>query len=143
MNAEEFVLAALAPAGGQTHSPVQAQKLLFLLEQTVAAQVGGPFFDFQPYNYGPFDKLVYEVLDSLAGDGLVAVESERSWHTFRLTSAGQDRGSALLASLPSDVSTYIQKVSQWVRSLSFSQLVSAIYKAYPEMRVNSVFQESA
>jgi hypothetical protein len=35
---------------------------------------------------------------------------------------------------------YIRQASEFVRSLSFTQLVSAIYKAYPEMRENSVFQ---
>jgi len=36
---------------------------------------------------------------------------------------------------------YIGRVSQFVRSLPFAELVSAIYTAYPEMRQNSVFQK--
>jgi hypothetical protein len=35
---------------------------------------------------------------------------------------------------------YIDRESIFVRSLSFPELVAAIYKAYPEMRANSVFQ---
>ena len=34
----------------------------------------------------------------------------------------------------------IEQVSKFVRSLSFEQLVSAIYKAYPRMKANSVFR---
>lgn len=47
----------------------------------------------------------------------------------------------ILRQLPPKAQTYIERVSTFVRGLSFTQLVSAIYKAYPEMRANSVFQE--
>jgi hypothetical protein len=31
-------------------------------------------------------------------------------------------------------------VSDWVRAQSFNSLVKAIYDAYPEMKVNSIFR---
>ena len=37
---------------------------------------------------------------------------------------------------------YISRVFQWVRALSFEQLVRAIYAQYPEMKENSVFRAS-
>lgn len=36
---------------------------------------------------------------------------------------------------------YIGKVSTFVRTRSFNDLVSAIYKAFPEMKANSIFRE--
>jgi hypothetical protein len=54
--------------------------------------------------------------------------------------AGQESGLALLNDLPPNTKNYIIQLSEFVRSLSFSALVSAIYKAYPAMRANSVFQ---
>ena len=136
MTRHELVLAALATANGGMYTPVQVQKLFFLIDREAAHLVGGPHFDFRPYHYGPFDKEVYRALDSLALQGL-AISAARS---YGLTPTGHRQGAALLATLDTRARTYIEEVSAFVRRLSFASLVSAIYKAYPEMRVNSVFQ---
>lgn len=141
MDQEKIILAGLAPAKGEAHTPVQVQKMFFLLDQNISEKIGGPFFNFQPYNYGPFDKAVYEVLERLAKAGLVSFESQGSWRTYKLTVQGQREGERILSQLPAGVQDYIDTVSQFVRGLSFTQLVRAIYKAYPEMKQNSVFQE--
>ena len=60
LSRENLVLAAFASAGGRRHTPVQAQKLLFLLDREVPS-LGTPF-KFIPYHYGPFDPEVYDVL---------------------------------------------------------------------------------
>jgi hypothetical protein len=75
MTRQEFMLAVLAAGNGEAHTPVQAQKLFFLLDRTVPAGIGGPWFNFQPHDYGPFDKAVYEDLRALAAKGLVAITS--------------------------------------------------------------------
>lgn len=140
MTKKEIVLAALAPAKTSKHSPVQVQKLLFLIDRNLASVLGGPFFSFEPYHYGPFDKGVYETLEELASEGLVEICFDRHWKSYRLTEAGEAKASEIFESLPCNAKDYISKVSAFVRRSSFSQLVSSIYKAYPEMRKNSVFQ---
>ena len=45
-----------------------------------------------------------------------------------------------LDNLHENAQAYIRSASNFVRNHSFSKLVSAIYKAYPEMQANSVFQ---
>jgi hypothetical protein len=139
---DEIVLAALAAGQGETHSPVQVQKLLFLVDKRLPTHTGGPHFDFEPYHYGPFDSAVFSVLDKLEKQGLVQIDREpdRRWRSYRLTPAGQTKGDEILRSLAEPVSGYIVKLSKFVRGQTFAQLVSAIYKAYPETRINSVFQ---
>lgn len=137
---QKVLLAALVPASRDVHSPVQVQKLMFLIDREVANRVGGPFFDFAPYNYGPFDKQVYRELAALSELGLVEISQSGTRDAFRLTEAGQKEGESCLAELPKTVRDYIQKVSEFVRSQTFSGLVSAIYKAYPDMKANSIFQ---
>ena len=138
---DEVVLAALAPAKGEPHTPVQVQKLLFLFDENAASLVKGPFFHFEAYHYGPFDKEVYSTLDKLAGQGLVEiVYGSGNWRNYRLTPAGQAKGDQLLAYMNDRAADYLRRTSDFVRRLSFSQLVSAIYKAYPKMRERSVFQ---
>ena len=63
MERSELVLAALA-AGGKnaSYSPVQVQKLLFLVDREGEKLVGGKHFNFVPYDYGPFDREVYDEL---------------------------------------------------------------------------------
>jgi hypothetical protein len=140
MNRQEYMVAVLAAAGGTVHTPVQVQKLFFLLDKKIPEFVGGPYFDFQAHDYGPFDKNVYSELERLANRGLVSIDEPGSLKSFRLTVEGNSTGSAGLADLPSVVSEYIARLSQWVRSLSFADLVSAIYREYPEMRANSIFR---
>lgn len=66
MDREDLVLACLAPAKGALHSPVQVQKMFFLIDRNISEDIEGPLFDFHPYDYGPFDKAVYETLEKLA-----------------------------------------------------------------------------
>lgn len=143
MDRNTIVLAALAPAGDGQYTPVQVQKLLFLLDKNIGRELGGPFFSFEPYDYGPFDKEVYQVLDQLRLGGLVEIMDVpgRNWKQYKLTEAGKEAAAKELSNLEHRARSYIESVSSFVRSLSFAQLVSAIYKEYPEMKVNSVFNQ--
>lgn len=140
MDKKGIILAAFAPANGSSHTPVQVQKLLFLIDREIPKLVGGPHYDFKPYNYGPFDMSLYDELLELAGDGYIEIVPEQTWSSYRLTEKGQQAGDTLLTSLDTKAQEFIKTVSEFVRVLSFQQLVSAIYKAYPEMKANSVFQ---
>ena len=142
MDRSTIVLAAMAPGEGYRYTPVQLQKLLFLIDREIPELVEGPHFNFQPYHYGPFDKGVYQTLDVLADDGMVDVDEEFSRRrTYALTPNGRERGQVALDSLTTSAQTFINKSCAFVRDNGFSALVSAIYKAYPEMRENSVFQQ--
>ena len=138
MDQTGITLAAMAPANGEPHSPVQMQKLLFLLDREAGELVEGPHFDFKPYNYGPFDKTVYRILERLDQKGLVTVRSEGWRRTYALTPKGQEQGRKLLDAMDEQARQYIERASAFVLKLSFIELVSAIYKAYPDMRENSV-----
>lgn len=134
-----IVLAGLAPASGGAHTPVQVQKLFFLIDRSIPNLVGGPFFDFEPYDYGPFDSFVYSILERLRNEGLVEIESGPV-RRYRLTDEGQVRGHECLECLDPEAQDFIRRASKFVRSLPFEQLVASIYKAFPDMKVNSVFK---
>ena len=143
LNKEQVVLAALASAAGEVFTPVQIQKLLFLLEKRLWPNHKlGPYFDFAAYDYGPFDADVYVVLENLQKKGLVEIfnKPHLRWNKYKSTTKGAAEGEAVLQSLGENVRNYFQALSEFVRRLSFAELVGAIYKAYPEMKVNSVFR---
>jgi len=141
MDRRAIVLAALSPARGGAHTPVQVQKLLFLVDKKVAHLVGGPFFDFQPYHYGPFDRRVYDEIEALATVGQADIRRGSPWKEYLLTPEGQQRGEEIFSGLHPEAQTFIDSASRFVRSLSFQDLVQAIYKAFPDMRECSVFQD--
>ncbi len=140
MDRTNFVLAALSVANGAIYTPVQVQKLFFLIDREIPKLVGRPHFSFEPYNYGPFDQDVYRELEALETDGYVELVPQSTWSSYRLIDKGQAKGGKYLAQLDKKAISYIRDASGFVRKLSFTQLVSAIYKGYPEMRENSVFQ---
>jgi len=142
MERADIVLGVLAAGEGTAHTPVQVQKLFFLIDKRLGKRISGPFFAFKPYFYGPFDRQVYVELEDLAKKGLVEVCFDGARRTYRLTEAGQQKGRGILATLPEEIASFIENLSSTLRQMSFGELVSAIYRAYPEMRANSVFQAS-
>lgn len=141
MDRRRIMLASMSPAGTGSFSPVQVQKLFFLLDRNIGEQIGGPFFDFAPYDYGPFDSAVYHELEGMEDDGLVEVieQSRFGRRTYRLTDQGLKDGQDALSELDEPMRDYTIRLVGWLRSLTFQQLVSAIYNKYPDMKVNSVF----
>jgi uncharacterized protein YwgA len=144
MKRGDWALLAIASAGGRSLTPVQLQKVLFILGEEFADRVGAGYYQFRPYNYGPFSSDVYS--DAAALDELGLVEraiAGRSWRTFSATPEGLERAAKLREAAPSDAVRYLDAVVKWARSLGFQQLVSAIYEKYPEQRANSIFVEPA
>lgn len=135
----EVVLLALAAGGlGTRFEPVRVQKLLFLIDREIPGPLGGPHFDFRPYYYGPFDRAVYDELDTLSQRGKIHIVDRRDRRTYALTEAGLDQGRRGLTRLPNEVRQYVIELARWVLSLSFGRLLAAIYRRYPEMVMNSV-----
>ena len=135
----EIVTAAFAASHhGASFDPIRAQKLLFLIDREVAAGIGGPFFRFKPFLYGPFDRAVYDVIQDLVAEGDALIETTESFPRYRLTPAGHRRGRSVLASLPDPVADYVVRVSRWVRRMPYRQMLRAVYRKYPDMAVDSV-----
>jgi len=135
------MIAALAAAGeNAAFAPVQVQKLFFLIDREAHQLVGGPHFNFSPYDYGPFDREVYDELERLEGAGLVAIDNSRRYRQYRLTPRGYASGVQQLGSIPDSARTFVSRAANWVRSLNFQQLVAAIYNHYPDMKANSIFR---
>jgi hypothetical protein len=145
MSRGELVLALLASAGGRAYSPAQLQKTVFLVTRNMPGLITqGPGFDFQPYDYGPFDKDVYNEAVALkqAGAAEISQAPWGRWVTYAATQAGIERGLQIMAELPQATREYLQSVSSWALAQNFQSLVKAIYDAYPEMRENSIFKDA-
>ena len=143
MTRSDMLLAVLAASNGRPYTPVQIQKAIFLVTRNLPRVVTqGPSFDFEPYDYGPFDQNVYAEAEALSREGLTEIirNDGTRWNRYIATDRGVDRGTRTLNSMRERDRSYIKNVSTWVRSQTFEGLVKAIYDQYPEMRVNSVFR---
>jgi hypothetical protein len=145
MNKEEIILATLASGNDNNtfYSPVKIQKLFFLIDKNLAEKFGGALFNFEPYHYGPFDREVYNEFAKLKIKDKVetTISPQENFNKYKLTNKGFEEGKILLEKLSPDVKDYITNLNSFVLSLSFTELVGAIYKEYPEMKVNSIFNK--
>ena len=140
----DVVLGALAAGGSDArYSPVQIQTLLFLIDREIPGDIGGPHFEFQPYHYGPYDRAVLAVAKRQEGDAKVVVDRNGPYRLYLLSEAGLREGLIALKRMPKAASRYMAKASEWVLSQTFGTLVSAIYRHYPDMAVNSRIPEAA
>ncbi len=143
MNRRDLLLAMLACSEGRPYTPVQIQKALFLVSQQMPRLVDRRSrFNFEPYDFGPFDSDIYVEAEDLkkAGDVVIAPSATGRWSTYAVSDSGLQKARQLLDGLNAPTREYLHQVSAWVRSKTFSGLVKSIYEAYPNMKENSIFR---
>lgn len=136
----------LTIAYGKELQPVQLQKILFLLgaktpEHALEKQA---CYTFSPYDYGPFCADVYFDAEKLEQQGLIRIRRPPAsrYKEYSITENGSQASVDIANRLHPEVSSYLKTLVNYTKSLSFNELVSAVYKAFPEMKVNSVFKET-
>ena len=141
---KDWMLLVLSAAEGTTLSPVQLQKALFLVGENLPWAVGDNFYHFVPYNYGPFDPSVYSDAEALAADGwgTISYQPGRKFYEYAITTEGQMQAKRIKHALPSEVVKYVGSVVAWIKSVTFSELLRAIYAKYPDYARHSVFRDS-
>jgi len=140
MQRQDWTLLALSCAHGAGLSPAQLQKVLFVLGTEIPDAVRPAFYCFTPYHYGPFDAAIYRDAETMMMQGLVAISSDGRTRYYSATPAGRRRAALLHQTAPRNAVEYLDAVVKWAQSLSFSQMIKAVYAKYPEMSVNSVFR---
>jgi hypothetical protein len=135
----KVLLMALAAAPDHSLTPVQAQKIAFLVGQEAKKLAPKPFYKFIAYDYGPFCPDIYNDLGTLERKGLVSIDRPPGARVrrYRLTSDGLEQIEEDADSSP--LSTYVAQATDWVTSLPFPELIRAIYSRYPAFKKNSVF----
>jgi uncharacterized protein len=142
LNKRDWNLLVVDSAGGDFISPLQLQKALFLIGKNISPRIGSDFYDFKPYNYGPFSLDIYKDIESLISDGDCKAHSKtgQSWTEFHITEQGRKKAEALYAQLPQRDLEYVRELVSWINKLTFKQLLGYIYKNYPEFATKSIFK---
>jgi len=141
MMKNEWTLLALQLAGDKGLTPAQLQKVLFLIKQNYSSKLGN-FYEFKPYNYGPFDKQIYVDAEALAEQGLVVLKKQpgHSWSTYQISPEFDSEEHDFDGDIDANIVNYLKSVIEWAQKLTFQQLIASIYNKYPEYKVNSVFR---
>jgi DNA-binding PadR family transcriptional regulator len=97
---------------------------------------------FEPYYYGPLSFAIYPDLDLLVRDGLLRTEVEGAKRSpnYSLTPSGTERANVLGRSVPRERLALIGQLRDWVAERSFRQLLTDIYRLYPDYAVRSIFR---
>jgi len=144
MEKKDWTLLAIAAGRGVPVQPIQLQKSLFLLGQERASFVPN-FYRFEAYNWGPFDKAIFEDAEKLEREGLIRIIrfQDRTWKEYLPTEEGTRKARELATVAPPKAVEYLRLALEWTRSLSFPELLSEIYKQYPSFKANSLFRDAA
>lgn len=141
---KDWTLLVIASAN-KSLQPVYLQKALFLLGQKLSAQQleVTEFYQFEPYDYGPFCSDVYNDAENLSKEQLISIDPQPflSYRLYSITETGKSLAKDLRNKLTPEITSFLDNIVSWVSSLPFNTLVSAIYKFYPDMKKNSVFKE--
>jgi|ERR1051326_3780166 hypothetical protein len=138
---KDWTLLVISSAGRPV-SPIQLQKSLFLLGQSLPEIVGSNFYRFEPYNYGPFNRTIYSDAETLAAEGLIEISRNpmQDWPEYRVSTTGLQRTEELKRQLDQETVVYVENLVRWVTAQSFPNLLREIYSKFPAFAVNSVFK---
>lgn len=143
MENKDITLLVIEAASNEGLSPIQIQKSLFLIGQCSVRWLPRDFYKFEPYDYGPFSVEVYDDMQTMVDEKLVfsVPVGGQNWSKYIISPEGRARAQKIKQKkMRADLVEYIGAVVSWVKSLTFSELVRAIYANFPETKVNSVFQ---
>lgn len=108
-------------------SPTVFVKLVFLLRQETELGKDRSFYDFLPYNFGPFSFTLYWDLGSLRKTGYVAPEEKR----ISLCSRTRDLVEKETEGLPASIRSAVADILGRYGTMNERALVQDVYARYP------------
>jgi len=124
--------------------PIRIMKGLFLFNMKARPHWLTPEakYTFKAYSYGPYSSQLTSDLRALSLNGYLTETQApgQSWHYYNLTDKGRRTASEYEKQISPIALAYLHELRDYVLRLSFSALLKAVYKMYPQYAVNSVFK---
>lgn len=140
------------------------EKLVFLIEQAGDLDAFlAETAEFEPYNYGPFSRKVYQAVETLEAYGLLVEEnayaetSDDSWESeeiigfeepvnyserrFVLTDRGRKYYQSLISDLPAGLPRQVGALKDRFGALPLRQLLRFVYLQFEEFTTRSVIKD--
>lgn len=132
LNRQKSLLELVRLVGGHVDR-LTLTKLAFLVRQTTASRGGESFYDFVPYQFGPFSFGLYQDAGKLVASGHLREECRHSW------SLGSVPAPPVEISVGSDLTRIARRFS----THSKDELIDHIYRQFPRFTVNSTLKQLA
>jgi hypothetical protein len=143
MDRRDWILLVTSCADDGGLTPVQLQKSLFLLGQKIPSVTNyAEYYNFIAYDYGPFCIDIYRDAELLASEGYININriAGQRFEEYLITVKGIKLVEEIKKQIPENLYQYICEIIKWVKSLTFPQLIKAIYSEYPDFSKNSIFK---
>ncbi len=127
LNRQKTILEFLK-AAGRPVLRTELTKWSFLLRHEYASNGGNAFYDFVPYQLGPFSFSLYQEVGKLEDQSYVVRAGESSWAI-----ANRVPFKSPASSVQRDVSRIVRRFGDW----NTEKLLDYVYETYPEYTVNS------
>ena len=139
MQRTDLLLKIITAANGEPVTPLQLQKIAFLVGMEFQDELPPNYYQFQPYDYGPFCVAVYRDAEFLEREGLITIRRNPrgGWKEYFALYAAAAKD---LHVIPQNIQEFVDTKVQWAREVGFQEVVRTIYMEYPQFKVNSVFQ---
>ncbi|ELZ05374.1 hypothetical protein C482_02451 [Natrialba chahannaoensis JCM 10990] len=144
--------AALLYANEQEHivGRTRLQKLVFLIEMAFQEEDGSlplspDSYNFEPYDYGPFSKELYDDIDSLKKQDLIReISEEYKEGEVRYVYEIEDQGKQLVENnLDKEEMRAVLRLSSNFKGTfnddSLPDLIKEVYSRYPKFAENSIY----
>lgn len=140
MTRKDWALLIISIAGKNGLSPLRLQKSLFLIKQNIIEKITDDFYEFEPYNYGPFSVEIYRDAEDLEINNFIKVNLSQygNWTEYSITKDGEKKAEEIKQNLNSNIIKYIKELVEWINNLNFREIVNFIYSNYPDYKVNSI-----
>ena len=141
MTRKDWLLLAVSGREGTDAAPIdplRLMKTLFVVSQQLDLETPD-FYRFVAYSYGPFAREIYPDLDQLEYEEMIAAVPNpgRTWPRYRATASGAEAAAALAADGGWEAE-HLLAVRDWATSISFRDLLRAVYQQWPEYAQNSI-----
>lgn len=119
---------------------IRMQKALFMATQR-GPKPWRTFFDYRPYNWGPYSSQLAGDLDVMSHDDLLRCERQPDWRhpKYATTASGESEAARIWMAMDPGERAFLRQVRAYVTSRSFTELLREVYAAYPEYAVASRF----
>lgn len=138
MDPKKFIIQTLSLIPDIELTPIQIQKLFFLIERRIAIRPHcseAKVFNFKPYNYGPFDAELSQSINVLIAEKKIICNNRNRLDHYFLPSQNIEDTSNFL---DEKSRKFIPELVQYIKGLTFKELCFAIYNEFPEMAENSI-----
>jgi uncharacterized protein YwgA len=136
-NAEDYVLALM---GAEDSKDIKGTLMLVKLAFIAAKEIvpkADPIFQFYPFDFGPYSKVLAQTVNQMIEHGLV--ESSGSTGTsgnqrteYRLTGLGKERAHRTLETLDTGAAQRLVKLRKAGDQLGYQGILRYVYTKYPE-----------